>query len=190
MQLAYIFKKLIKLNIDNRNTFRYISPMIHIALYEPQIPQNTGNIARLVIGLNIDLLLIGKLGFSLNNRYLKRAGLDYWDKLHYSVFQSFNDFQINYSKYRVVFATTKGKIPYYNYKFQKDDIIMFGSETKGLPESLLKDNIDNTITIPMPGEVRSMNLSNSVAVISYHALNELGYFNDFNVNKNYFDLKL
>lgn len=163
--------------------------MIHIALYEPQIPQNTGNIARLVIGLNIDLILIGKLGFSLNDKYLKRAGLDYWDKLKYSVFDDYSHFISNYSKNRIVLATTKGINPYYNFKFKKDDIILFGSETKGLPLEMIKANLENTITIPMVGEVRSLNLSNSVAIIAYHALLTLGYFENFMYNKNFSDYK-
>lgn len=161
--------------------------MIHIALYEPQIPQNTGNIARLVIGLNIDLILIGKLGFSLNDRYLKRAGLDYWSNLKYSLYDDYSHFINNYSKNRIILATTKGINPYYNFKFKKNDIILFGSETKGLPDELIKKNFKNTITIPMIGEVRSLNLSNSVAIIAYHALLKLGYFKEFNKNKNYFE---
>lgn len=163
--------------------------MIHLALYEPQIPQNTGNIARLVIGLNVDLILIGKLGFSLNDRYLKRAGLDYWNKLKLSVYNDYNHFINNYSKNRIIFATTKGINPYFNFKFFKDDIILFGSETKGLPLKLLKENIENTITIPMFSDVRSLNLSNSAAIIAYHALIQLGYFNDFKYNENYLEFK-
>ncbi|MBN2544609.1 MAG: tRNA (cytidine(34)-2'-O)-methyltransferase [Spirochaetes bacterium] len=162
---------------------------MHLALYEPQIPQNTGNIARLVIGLNVDLILIGKLGFSLNDRYLKRAGLDYWNKLKLSVYNDYNHFINNYSKNRIIFATTKGINPYFNFKFFKDDIILFGSETKGLPLKLLKENIENTITIPMFSDVRSLNLSNSAAIIAYHALIQLGYFNDFKYNENYLEFK-
>ena len=162
--------------------------MISIALLEPKIPQNTGNIARLVIGLDIDLMLIGKLGFSLNDKYLKRAGLDYWDNLKLTVYDDFNHFQENNNKRRVIIATTKGLKPYYNFDFKENDIILFGSETKGVPVEYIKGHLGNSITIPMPGEVRSLNLSNSAAIVAYHSLIKLGYFKNFKVNKNFNDL--
>ena len=161
--------------------------MISIALFEPQIPPNTGNIARLSVGLDIELFLIGKLGFSINDRYLKRAGLDYWEHLKLSKYDNLNDFTTNTSKRRKVLATTKGRNPYYNFNYLENDIIIFGSETSGLPIEYIKDNIENTISIPMPGRVRSLNLSNSAAVIIYHALNHIKYFNSFEVNRNYYE---
>lgn len=164
--------------------------MINIALYKPQIPQNTGNIARIAVGLNINLILVGKFGFSLDNKYLKRAGLDYWDSLKISIFHDFDNFQNNFKDQRIVLATTKGVNSYYNYTFKKGDIILFGSETAGLPVDYIKANIKNTITIPMPGNVRSLNLANSVGIIAYHSLYQLGYFNGFNVNRNFNDLQL
>jgi tRNA (cytidine/uridine-2'-O-)-methyltransferase len=158
--------------------------MISIGLYEPQIPPNTGNIARLAVGLNIPLILVGKLGFSLNDRYLKRAGLDYWDHLNLSIYDDYNSFLNETQNKRKIFATTKGANPYFDFKFKPGDIIIFGSETKGLPLDIIRNNLENTVTIPMPGEVRSLNLSNSAAIITYHALNSIGYFRNFTVNRN------
>lgn len=164
--------------------------MVSIALHNPKIPQNTGNIARLAVGLDIELILVGKLGFSLHDKYLKRAGLDYWDHLKLKVFKEFEQF-VEYAKgRRIVLATTKGKNPYYEYRYKKNDILLFGSETKGLPEDYIKEHIEDTITIPMPGEVRSLNLANSVSVITYHSLIELNYFEGFKVNKNFKDLNI
>lgn len=164
--------------------------MISIALFEPKIPQNTGNIARLAVGLDIDLYLVGKLGFSLNDKYLKRAGLDYWQNLRLHVFDDLEQFLTEKKDSRIVLASTKGRIPYFKYSFNENDIILFGSETSGLPVDLIKDNIENTITLPMPGKVRSINLSNSAAVLAYHALLDVGYFNNFSYNTNYLDLNL
>ena len=164
--------------------------MISIALLEPKIPQNTGNISRLVIGLDIDLILIGKLGFSLNDRYLKRAGLDYWDNLKLKVYDDLDTFLKEKNNRRIIIATTKGKQPYFDFQFSENDIILFGSETHGVPLNFIKKNIVNTITIPMTGKVRSLNLSNSVAIIAYHSLNQLGYFKNFKVNINFKELDI
>lgn len=158
--------------------------MIEIALYEPQIPQNTGNIARLCVGLDIPLNLVGKLGFSLNDKYMKRAGLDYWEHLKVQLYNKYENFESKTLKQRKIFATTKGILPYYDFKFEKGDIIIFGSETSGVPMDLLKKNFENAVTIPMPGKVRSLNLSNSAAIVSYFALERLGYFKDFKRNNN------
>lgn len=162
--------------------------MLSVALFEPQIPPNTGNIARLCVGLDIELFLIGKLGFSIDDRYLKRAGLDYWEYLKLKTFSSLEDFQKEYQQRRIVIATTKGENLYFNFDYKKDDIILFGSETKGLPLSFIKDNLKNSITIPIPGKVRSLNLSNSVAIIIYHSLWKTGYFDNFVKNRNYYEI--
>ena len=130
--------------------------MIEIALYEPQIPQNTGNISRLAVGLDIKLNLIGKLGFSINDKHLKRAGLDYWEHLSLQLYNNYQNFESKTLNQRKIFATTKGNKPYFDFDFKKDDIIVFGSETKGMPIDILKENLDNTITIPMIGKVRSL----------------------------------
>jgi tRNA (cytidine/uridine-2'-O-)-methyltransferase len=162
--------------------------MIQIALLNPQIPQNTGNIARLAVGLDIELVLIGKLGFSLSDRYLKRAGLDYWDHLKLTVHNDFEEFKTVNKNQRIILVTTKGIQPYYNFRFQPYDIILFGSETEGLPVNYIKANLNNTITIPMPGQIRSLNLSNSAAIIAYSALHQLDYFSGFKTNRNFNDL--
>jgi tRNA (cytidine/uridine-2'-O-)-methyltransferase len=174
--------------VDKIYILIYMLQMLNIALLSPQIPQNTGNIARLAVGLDISLILIGKLGFSLNDRYLKRAGLDYWDSLKLKVYDDFNGFLKAYSESRIIPATTKGINPYYDFKYAVNDVILFGSETHGLPVEYIKEHIKDSITIPMPGDVRSLNLSNSAAVIIYHSLLQLGYFNNFKVNRNYYDL--
>jgi len=150
--------------------------MISIALNEPEIPQNSGNIARLCVGLDIELILIGKLGFSLSDKYLKRAGLDYWQYLKLTKYKSLEEFLDKTQGQRKVLASTKVDTPYYKFDYFINDIIVFGSESKGLPEQFIKDNINNTITIPMVGMVRSLNLANSVSIIAYHALLTLSYF--------------
>jgi len=150
--------------------------LISIALNEPEIPQNSGNIARLCVGLDIPLIFIGKLGFSLSDKYLKRAGLDYWKYLKLIKYKSIEEFLEKTKQYRKVLASTKVDTPYYNFKYLHNDIIVFGSESKGLPEQFIKDNIENTITIPMVGMVRSLNLANSVSIIAYHSLLMLSYF--------------
>ncbi len=150
--------------------------MISVALYEPEIPQNTGNIARLCVGLDIPLILVGRLGFSLNDKYLKRAGLDYWEHLKLIKYSSLDEFLDKTSDNRKILASTKVDMPYYNFKYQKGDILVFGRESKGLPEEFIKDNIDNAVTIPMVGLVRSLNLANSVSIIAYHSLITLSYF--------------
>ena len=150
--------------------------MISIALNEPEIPQNTGNIARLCVGLDIPLILVGKLGFSLTDKYLKRAGLDYWQYLNLTSYKSIEEFLLKTEGQRKVLASTKVDTPYYKFKYSTNDIIVFGSESKGLPEQFIKDNIENAITIPMVGIVRSLNLANSVSIIAYHSLLSLSYF--------------
>src|SRR5258708_4293615 len=140
--------------------------MFHIVLVEPEIPSNTGNIARTCVATNSNLHLIGNLGFELTDKYLKRAGLDYWEHLrleHHLTWESFKI--ISGGSKRFIYASTKAKIPYYDFKFEAGDYLIFGKETKGLPEEWVYGNPDRAITIPMPGKVRSLNLSNAVAVV-------------------------
>lgn len=160
--------------------------MISIALYQPEIPQNTGNIARLAVGLDADLYLIGKLGFSLDDRYLKRAGLDYWEHLKLTVCKDMEEFQQLTVGRRKVLGTTKGAVPYYEFNYKSDDIIILGQESCGLPKDYLIANLDNSVTIPMPGKVRSLNLSNSAAILAYDALIRTGYFVGFQKNRNFY----
>lgn len=160
--------------------------MISIALYQPEIPQNTGNIARLAVGLDADLYLIGKLGFSLDDRYLKRAGLDYWEHLKLTICKDMEEFQQLTVGRRKVLGTTKGSVPYYEFSYKSDDIIILGQESCGLPKDYLIANLDNSVTIPMPGKVRSLNLSNSAAILAYDALIRTGYFVGFQKNRNFY----
>ena len=144
---------------------------LNIVLVEPEIPQNTGNIARTCAAIGAKLHLVEPLGFSISDKYLKRAGLDYWDKLEIESYISLTSFLAKYKpeENEMFFVTTKGKKCYsdVNYKDMKEVFLLFGKETKGLPEDLLKKYINNTIRIPMKDKLRSLNLSNSVAIVAY-----------------------
>jgi len=144
--------------------------MFNIALYQPQIPPNTGNIIRLVANNGCKLHLIGPLGFNLDDKPLRRAGLDYHDLSHVFTYQSYGEFAEKMNKCRIFAITTRGKTNYSSPSFQKDDVFLFGSETTGLPDSIF-DGIDQNrwLRIPMLKNNRSMNLSNTVAIISYEA---------------------
>lgn len=149
---------------------------LNIVLVEPEIPQNTGNIARTCAATGAKLHLVKPLGFSIDDKYLKRAGLDYWDKLEIEEHDSFDEFLSKYSPLNtnMFFVTTKGKDVYSNKEYiNLDEIfILFGKETKGLPEKILKENLDKTIRIPMRNNLRSLNLSNSVAIVVYEILRQ------------------
>ena len=163
---------------------------INVVMVEPEIPQNTGNIARTCAAIGAKLHLVHPLGFSISDRYLKRAGLDYWDKLEIEEHDSLKAFLEKYKpeENNMFYATTKAKHCYTDVDFsQMEEIfILFGKETKGLPEDLLKKYIDNTIRIPMKNELRSLNLSNSVAIIVYEVLRQ-GNFKDLKEISEYFD---
>ncbi|MDD2555685.1 MAG: tRNA (uridine(34)/cytosine(34)/5-carboxymethylaminomethyluridine(34)-2'-O)-methyltransferase TrmL [Syntrophaceticus sp.] len=146
--------------------------MFNIALFEPEIPQNTGNIARLCAATGCHLHLIGPLGFSLQNKHLKRAGLDYWDLVDIHIYDDFEDFTAKQPNARYYYITTKGKRNYNEFDFQPGDFFVFGSETQGLPEELLTANRDSCLCIPMVPSARCLNLSNSVAIVVYDALSK------------------
>ena len=144
----------------------------NVVLVEPEIAPNTGNIGRLCLATQSTLHLVKPLGFSLDARQLKRAGLDYWNELNVRLWDSFDDLQrAQSSETRYFFLTTKAKRAYYDVKFQEDDFLVFGRETKGLPESLLASNIDDCITIPMHG-TRSLNLATAVAIVLFEAVRQ------------------
>jgi tRNA (cytidine/uridine-2'-O-)-methyltransferase len=147
----------------------------HIVLVEPEIPQNTGNIARTCAAAGAGLHLIKPLGFSIEDRYLKRAGLDYWDKVLVSCCDSFAELRERYSDKPFFFASTKAGKAYTEMDYSKECFIVFGKETAGLPEDLLEANKDMCIRIPMKPGIRSLNLSNSVAVILYEVLRQQGF---------------
>jgi tRNA (cytidine/uridine-2'-O-)-methyltransferase len=148
---------------------------MHIVLVEPEIPANTGNVARTCAVTGTELHLIRPLGFSIEDRYLKRAGLDYWHMLKVHVHDSFDDFLHEYRGRRLCFFSTRGGRFYTGYKYRHDDFLVFGKETAGLPEHILSGKTDNTLRIPMIQGSRSLNLSNSVAVVLFEALRQQGF---------------
>ena len=146
--------------------------MFNVVLVEPEIPPNTGNIGRLCLATRSTLHLIKPFGFSLDDRQLRRAGLDYWDEVQLQVWDSFDALQREQpSGTRYFFLTTKTQRPYYSAKFRDDDFLVFGRETKGLPHKLLATNNDNCITIPMHG-TRSLNLATAVAIVLFEAVRQ------------------
>lgn len=150
----------------------------NIVLIEPEIPPNTGNVARLCAATGACLHLVGKLGFSIEDRYLKRAGLDYWDKVVLHRWESLEQLQQQYPEEQFWYLSTKvSRKCYETGLYRSGDFLVFGKETAGLPTELLAANPGRCLTIPMPGKVRSLNLSNAVAVVLYEALrqtNQLG----------------
>lgn len=146
---------------------------MNIVLLNPEIPYNTGNIGRTCLITNTTLHLIEPLGFSLEQKQIKRAGLDYWKRVKLVVWKSYDEFIEKNSDKRIFYATTKTKNSYTDVKFEKDDFIMFGPESRGIPEEILKANKKMCITIPMRKRLkRSLNLSNSAAIILYEALRQ------------------
>jgi len=145
---------------------------MHIVLYQPEIPQNTGNIARTCAATGSMLHLIKPLGFSLEDKYLKRAGLDYWHMMQYQVHESFEELLSMHPGARMHFLSTKAPRSYDEISYGADDFLVFGCETRGLPESLLSRAYDRSVRIPMVEGARSLNLSNSVAIVLYEALRQ------------------
>ena len=152
---------------------------LNIVLVEPEIPQNTGNIARTCAAIGAKLHLVYPLGFSISEKQLKRAGLDYWDKLEIEEHMDFKSFLDKYKPEEndMYFVTTKGQHVYSDAKYNKDKEIylLFGKETKGLPEDILKKYIEKTIRIPMRQDLRSLNLSNSVAIVAYEVFRQVEF---------------
>ena len=148
---------------------------MHIVLHQPEIPQNTGNIGRTCVATNTSLHLIEPLGYRINEKELKRAGMYYWDKLDVTRYVDYQDFLDKHPGAKIWMATTKAKKSYTEVSFGMDDFIMFGKESAGIPEEILVENQENCIRIPMGEEIRSLNLSNSVAIVLYEALRQ----NDF-----------
>jgi len=146
--------------------------MFNIVLYEPEIPANTGNIGRSCVATGSRLHLIEPLGFRLNEKNLKRAGMDYWADLDVTRYIDWNDFLEKNKGAKIYMATTKGKHVYSDVKFETGSYIMFGKESAGIPEEILIEHPDECIRIPMIGETRSLNLSNSVAIVLYEALRQ------------------
>lgn len=148
---------------------------MNIVLLEPEIPANTGNIGRTCVVTGSSLHLIKPLGFEINEKTLKRAGLDYWSKLNVSLYDGYDEFKSLNPNAKIWYLTTKAEKSYADVSFGSDDFLMFGKETAGIPKEILVENRDRCIRIPMMKEERSLNLSNAVAIVLYEALRQ----NDF-----------
>ena len=154
--------------------------MIHIVLYRPEKPLNTGNIMRTAVAINAVLDIIGPLSFSIDSKDLKRAGLDYIDNLKMNYFKSYEDFLKRYPNQDVYYVTRYSNTVYSSFDFSNviDDIfLMFGRESKGIPHEILKEHPDRLLRIPMVPNARSLNLSNSVAIVVYEVLRQQNFFN-------------
>ena len=149
--------------------------MFNIVLVQPEIPQNTGNIARTCAATGCRLHLIKPLGFEVSDRYLKRAGLDYWQYVDVVYWENFEELERAFPEGKFYFFTTKARACYTDMKYCDGDFLVFGRETKGLPESLLISHPRSCVRIPMLGELRSLNLSNSVAIAVYEGLRQSGF---------------
>lgn len=148
---------------------------MHIILHQPEIPANTGNIGRTCVATGTSLHLIEPLGFRLNEKEIKRAGMDYWEHLNVQRYINFNEFKESHPNVKIWMATTKAKHAYTDVSFGPDDFIMFGKESAGIPEEILVDHADTCIRIPMLPQIRSLNLSNSVAIVLYEALRQQSF---------------
>ncbi len=146
--------------------------MLNIVLHEPEIPANTGNIGRTCCATGTRLHLIEPMGFKINEKSVKRAGLDYWDKLDVVIYDSYADFVEKNPNAKIYYATTKAPQSYDEVSYEEDCYIMFGKESAGIPENILVNNEETCVRIPMNPDIRSLNLSNSVAIILYEALRQ------------------
>lgn len=147
--------------------------MLSVALFEPEIPQNTGNIARLCAATRTSLHIVGVTGFRLDDRAVRRAGLDYWDEVLLSRHRDLSQLRESLPKARLLYFSTKGEQSLWDFTFEPEDCLVFGPETRGLPESLLRNNWEHCLTIPMfNSKVRSLNLANAVAIGLYEALRQ------------------
>lgn len=145
---------------------------MNIVLYEPDIPQNTGNIMRLCACTGSRLYLVGKLGFRLTDKYIKRAGMDYLQDIKVEKFPALRELEENFPENSFYYLSTKAKRSYTDINYQPGDFLVFGSETRGLPEDLILSNPDKSLTIPMVRDKRSLNLANSAAIVLYEALRQ------------------
>ena len=145
---------------------------MHIVLHQPEIPANTGNIGRTCVATGTSLHLIEPLGFRLDEKSIKRAGMDYWEHLDVTRYMNYQEFLEKHPNAKIWMATTKAKKTYTEAEFGPDDFIMFGKESAGIPEEILVENEETCIRIPMLDEIRSLNLSNSVAIVLYEALRQ------------------
>jgi tRNA (cytidine/uridine-2'-O-)-methyltransferase len=147
--------------------------MLHVVLIEPEIPQNTGNIARLCVAAGARLHLVGPLGFSIDEKAVKRAGMDYWDRLDLKTWGSWEELLTAHPGARFWLLSSKVDRPYWNVEFRDGDFLLFGRESKGLPSSLLAAHPQSSLTIPMTDGTRSINLSTSTGIVLYEAIRQL-----------------
>jgi tRNA (cytidine/uridine-2'-O-)-methyltransferase len=147
--------------------------MFHIVLIEPEIPQNTGNIARLCVAAGARLHLIGPLGFSIDEKAVRRSGMDYWERLDLRTWDSWEELTKATPGVRFFFLSSKVERNYWDARFQDGDFLVFGRETKGLPASLLAAHAEATLTIPMTNGTRSINLATSVGIVLYEAIRQI-----------------
>lgn len=150
---------------------------LNIVLVEPEIPQNTGNIARTCAALGATLHLVHPLGFDISEKAVKRAGLDYWDKLDIIEYENLEEFKIKTLDKNIYLLSTKSKKSYTDVKYEEDAYIIFGPETRGLPENYILENFDTAVRIPMRENIRSLNLSNSVAIVAYEVERQWNFRN-------------
>lgn len=162
---------------------------INIVLVEPEIPQNTGNIARTCAAIGATLHLIKPLGFDISEKAVRRAGLDYWDKVKIIVYENLQEFREKIKSNRIFLLSTKAKKVYSEVSYEEDCYLVFGPETRGLPEEYILENFEHTLRIPMGDNIRSLNLSNSVAIVAYEAERQLN-FSGLKENSSYFNGKL
>ena len=148
---------------------------MNVVLLEPEMPANTGNIGRTCVATGTKLHLIEPLGFKLNDKLIKRAGLDYWDKLDVTDYCDYQDFLDRNPGAKIYMATTKGLHVYSDVEYEPDCFLMFGKESAGIPEDILLENQEQCVRIPMWGDIRSLNLSNSVSIVLYEALRQNGF---------------
>lgn len=151
--------------------------MIRVALVEPEIPPNTGNIARLCAATRVPLHIVGATGFRLDDRAVRRAGLDYWPEVSLQRHPDLDSLYLSLPEAQFIYLTTKAQRPYFEWRFEENDCLVFGRETRGLPEDLLRTNWNRCLTIPMlNANVRSLNLATSVGIVLYEALRQTGAF--------------
>ena len=148
---------------------------LNIVLYEPEIPANTGNIGRTCVATGTRLHLIEPLGFRLNEKQIKRAGMDYWKDLDVTTYVNYQEFLEKNPGAKIYMATTKGQNVYTEVSYEEDCYIMFGKESAGIPEDILVNNQETCVRIPMIGDIRSLNLSNSVAIVLYEAVRQINF---------------
>lgn len=161
---------------------------INIVLVEPEIPQNTGNIARTCAAIGATLHLIKPLGFDISQKAVKRAGLDYWDKVKIVTYESLSDFKEKVKTENIYLLSTKSKKVYTDVTYQEGVYLVFGPESRGIPEDYILEHFDRAVRIPMGDNIRSLNLSNSVAIVAYEAQRQLN-FEDLKQQSDYFDKK-